>query len=129
MWLALAADPPRRTVFQPRGAPGKPVNHRKGKGWRGGFFLSAAEQFLKLDLTKNFRVIRDLELMPELLGQNWSGVFLQKFEGSVTIWPKSRIKDWTRLLSDPDEAELRRMIRVGEIVTWPKVGFSPPFSN
>ena len=69
-------------VFQPRGAPGKPVNHRKGKGWRGGFFLSAAEQFLKLDLTKNFRVIRDLELMPELLGQNWSGVFLQKFEGA-----------------------------------------------
>jgi len=107
--------------FQPRGAPGKPVNHRKGKGWRGGFFLSAAEQFLKLDLTKNFRVIRDLELMPELLGQNWSGVFLQKFEGSVTIWPKSRIKDWTRLLDDPDEAELRRMIRVGQTVTWPKL--------
>lgn len=108
-------------AFQPRGAPGRPVNHRKGRGWRGGFFLSAMEQFLKLDLTKNFKVIRDLELMPELLGQNWSGVFLQKFEGSVTIWPKSRAKDWTRLLSDPDDAELARMIRVGESVTWPKL--------
>ena len=107
--------------FQPRGAPGKPVRHRKGKGWRGGFFLSAAEQFLKLDLTKNFRVIRDLELMPELGGQNWSGVFLQKFEGSVTIWPKSRFADWFRLLADPDRAELARMIRVGQSVTWPKV--------
>jgi hypothetical protein len=42
--------------FAPRGAPGRPVSHRKGKGWRGGFFLSAAEQLLKLELTKNFRV-------------------------------------------------------------------------
>ena len=81
--------------------------------------------------------------MPEMLGQNWSGVFLQKFEGgpvsamqrigntlfdaslwhgkgSVTIWPRSNIKDWTRLLSDPDEAELGRMIQVGQLVTWPK---------
>lgn len=30
------------------------------------------------------QVIRDLELMPQLLGQDWSSVFLQKFEGSVT---------------------------------------------
>lgn len=35
-------------------------------------------------------MIRDLELLPELGGQNWSAVFLQKFEGTVTIWPKSR---------------------------------------
>jgi hypothetical protein len=27
-------------------------------GWRGGFLLSAAEQYLKLELTKNFRVGR-----------------------------------------------------------------------
>jgi hypothetical protein len=71
---------------------GRPVAHRKGKGWRGGFVLSAMEQYLKLELVKvspypsdrrvqkmqvltdnqnvillqNFKVIRDLELMPEL---------------------------------------------------------------
>lgn len=38
------------------GSPGRPVTHRKGKGWRGGYLLSAAEQFLKIELTKNFRV-------------------------------------------------------------------------
>ncbi|KAK4705122.1 hypothetical protein P7C70_g1096, partial [Phenoliferia sp. Uapishka_3] len=107
--------------FAPRGSPGRPVSHRSGKGWRGGFFLSAAEQFLKLELTKNFRVIRDLELLPELGGQNWSAVFLQKFEGTVTIWPKSRIWDWFRILTDPDRDELSRMIRVGQGVTWPKI--------
>lgn len=31
------------------------------------------------------------------------------------------LQDWFRLLSDPNPAELQRMIRVGEIVTWPKV--------
>jgi len=83
--------------------------------------LSAAEHFLKIELTKNFRVIRDLELMPEFGGQNWTAVFLQKFEGSVTILPKSRAWDWLRLLSDPDEKELARMMDVGMRATWPKI--------
>ncbi|TNY17939.1 acyl transferase/acyl hydrolase/lysophospholipase [Rhodotorula diobovata] len=107
--------------FAPRGSPGRPVSHRQGRGWRGGFLLAAAEGYCKIELVKWFRVIRDLELMPELGGQNWSGVFLQKFEGSVTIWPKSRFKDWFRLLTDPDRDELARMIRVGQRVTWPKI--------
>lgn len=63
--------------------------------------MSAGEQWLKLELTKNFKVcrngwepttmltlspqlIRDLDLLPQLLGQDWSSVFLQRFEGSVT---------------------------------------------
>jgi len=37
--------------------------------------------FLILPLCK---VIRDLELLPPLLGQDWSSVFLQRFDGAVT---------------------------------------------
>ncbi|GAA5822287.1 hypothetical protein JCM11251_006289 [Rhodosporidiobolus azoricus] len=107
--------------FSPRGSPGHPVAHRRGKGWRGGFWLSAAEQFWKIEMVKWFRIIRDLELLPEFGGQNWSAVFLQKFEGTVTIWPKSRFVDWFRILTDPDRKELERMIRVGQHVTWPKI--------
>ncbi|EGO27553.1 hypothetical protein SERLADRAFT_354816 [Serpula lacrymans var. lacrymans S7.9] len=107
--------------FAPRGSAGKPVAHRKGKGWRGNFLLSAAEQWLKLELTKNFKVIRDLELLPQLLGQDWSSVFLQRFDGAVTIWPRTRILDWIHILSDPDPTELARLMRVGQFVTWPKL--------
>lgn len=107
--------------FAPRGSAGKPVAHRKGKGWRGNFVLSAAEQWLKHELTKNFKVIRDLELLPQLLGQDWSSVFLQRFDGAVTIWPRTRLWDWFRLLTDPDPKELERMMRVGQSVTWPKL--------
>ncbi|KAL7416743.1 acyl transferase/acyl hydrolase/lysophospholipase [Mrakia frigida] len=107
--------------FAPKGSAGRPVAHRKGKGWRGGFLLSAMEQYLKLELTKNFKVIRDLELMPTMLGQDWSSVFLQRFDGSVTIWPRTRVQDWFRLLTDPDRKELKRMLRVGEVATFPKL--------
>ncbi|PPQ98554.1 hypothetical protein CVT24_004045 [Panaeolus cyanescens] len=91
------------------------------KGWRGNFLLSAAEQWLKHELTKNFKVIRDLELLPTLLGQDWSSVFLQRFDGAVTIWPKTRVMDWFRILTDPDPPELERMLQVGKSVTWPKL--------
>ncbi|KAI0375647.1 patatin-domain-containing protein [Pilatotrama ljubarskyi] len=107
--------------FAPQGSAGKPVAHSKGTGWRGNFLLSAAEQWLKLELTKNFKLIRDLDLLPQLLGQDWSSVFLQRFEGSVTIWPRTRLMDWLHILSDPDPAELERMMRIGQLVTWPKL--------
>ncbi|KAJ3997000.1 acyl transferase/acyl hydrolase/lysophospholipase [Lentinula boryana] len=107
--------------FAPRGSAGKPVAHSKGKGWRGNFLLSAAEQALKHELTKNFKVIRDLELLPQLLGQDWSSVFLQRFDGAVTIWPRTRFWDWFRILTDPDPPELDRMMKVGQIVTFPKL--------
>ncbi|KAF9268012.1 patatin-domain-containing protein [Marasmius fiardii PR-910] len=106
--------------FAPRGSAGKPVA-RKGKGWRGNFLLSAVEQWLKHELTKNFKVIRDLELLPTVLGQDWSSVFLQRFDGAVTIWPRTRLWDWFRILTDPDPPELERMIKVGSLVTWPKL--------
>ncbi|KAG2152274.1 patatin-domain-containing protein [Suillus cothurnatus] len=58
-------------------------------------------------------VIRDLELLPQLLGQDWSSVFLQRFDWGC--------HDWLHILSDPDSAELERMMKVGQIVTWPKL--------
>lgn len=54
-----------------------------------------------------------------------SSVFLQRFDGAVTIWPRSRVRDWFRLLTDPDPPELERMIRVGQLVSWPKVSPCP----
>ncbi|KAK8849542.1 hypothetical protein IAR55_004877 [Kwoniella newhampshirensis] len=105
--------------FAPRGSVGRPVAHRKGKGWRGGFILSALESYIKLDLSKHFKVIRDLDLMPQILQSDWSGVFLQRFSGDLTLTPRSTIRDWFHLLSDPDRVQLKRMLDVGERVSWP----------
>jgi len=107
--------------FSPRGAPGRPVTHRKGRGWRGGFLGSGLETYLKLEMQKYLKTLRHLELLPRPLGQDWSELWLQKFSGSVTIWPKSVLSDYWNILSDPGPRRLGRMILFGERSCWPQL--------
>lgn len=109
--------------FSSRGTVGRPVTHRKGRGWRGGFLGSATEQYLKLDMNKWLKVLRHLELLPRPMNQDWSQLWLQKFSGTITIWPKSIPSDFMYILSDPTPERLARMIRMGQLTTWPKLKF------
>ncbi|CAG8797095.1 34750_t:CDS:2, partial [Racocetra persica] len=107
--------------YAPRGTVGRPVSHRHGRGWRGGFVVASIEQYLKLDLSKWLKWVRDLELLPRFADQDWSSIWLQRFEGNITIWPKSSIWDFFYILSDPDYNRLAQMIIKGQRVTWPKL--------
>ncbi|OQE14782.1 hypothetical protein PENFLA_c035G04462 [Penicillium flavigenum] len=109
--------------FSSRGTVGRPVTHRRGRGWRGGFLGTAIEQYIKLDLNKWLRVLRHLELLPRPMGQDWSEIWLQKFSGTVTIWPKSIPSDFIHILSDPTPERLARMIHVGQQSTFSKIQF------
>ncbi|KAL5612744.1 hypothetical protein BROUX41_004171 [Berkeleyomyces rouxiae] len=109
--------------FHSRGSVGHPVTHRKGKGWRGGYVGSAIENFLRLDMIKWLRFIRSTELLPRPLGQDWSQLWLQPFNGTVTIWPQSRPADLLRILSDPDWPILARMIHEGRQSAFPTLKF------
>ena len=107
--------------FSPRGSPGRPVTHRRGRGWRGGFLGSSIETTIKLDLQKYLKILRHLELLPRPLGQDWSEIWLQRFSGTITLWPKSVLGDFWHILSDPTPARLERMLQVGEKSAWPKI--------
>ncbi|KAL8729848.1 MAG: hypothetical protein Q9166_004489 [cf. Caloplaca sp. 2 TL-2023] len=109
--------------FSSRGSVGRPVTHRRGRGWRGGYLGSAIETSIKLDLAKYLKILKHLELLPRPLGQDWSGIWLQQFSGTITIWPKSRISDFYYLLSDPSPERLAYMIRAGQRSTFPKLLF------
>lgn len=109
--------------FSSRGSVGRPVTHRKGRGWRGGFLGSAIEQYVKLDMNKWLRVLRHLELLPRPMGQDWSEIWLQKFNGTVTIWPKSIPSDFYHILSDPTPERLARMLHAGKQSAFPKIQF------
>lgn len=110
--------------FSSRGSVGQPVTHRKGRGWRGGFLGTAAEQYIKLDLTKWLKILRQLELLPRLLGQDWSQIWLQQgFGGTITIWPRSIAMDFAHILTDPTPARLARMIHEGQQSAFPTVKF------
>jgi predicted acylesterase/phospholipase RssA len=109
--------------FSPRGSPGRPVTHRRGRGWRGGFLGSSIETAIKLDLQKYLKILRHLELLPRPLGQDWSEIWLQRFSGTITLWPKSVLGDFWHILGDPSPARLARMLEVGERSAWPKIKF------
>ncbi|KAH8176315.1 patatin-like phospholipase domain-containing protein [Sarocladium implicatum] len=109
--------------FSSRGTVGHPVTHRKGRGWRGGYLMSAFEHYLKLDMNKWLKFIRHAELLPRPLGQDWSQLWLQEFSGTITIWPKSIPSDFWYILSDPDSARLARMIHEGKQSVFPKLKF------
>ncbi|KAJ1838723.1 hypothetical protein LPJ57_011048, partial [Coemansia sp. RSA 486] len=79
------------------------------------------EHALKLDIRKHLRLLSDLNLVPLLFNQDWSFVWLQKFDGNQTILPKSNICELLYLLSDPTEKSLARSIYLGQAATWPKV--------
>lgn len=110
--------------FSSRGSVGQPVTHRKGRGWRGGFLGTAAEQYIKLDMTKWLKILRQLELLPRLLGQDWSQIWLQQgFGGTITIWPRSVPMDFVHILTDPTPARLARMIHEGQQSAFPTLKF------
>ncbi|KAK6388354.1 hypothetical protein LTR81_027202 [Elasticomyces elasticus] len=109
--------------FSSRGTVGRPVTHRRGRGWRGGFLGSAVEQYLKLDLNKWLKVLRHLELLPRPLGQDWSEIWLQRFSGTITIWPRTRFSDFWHILTDPTPQRLAHMIHAGQLAAWPKLKF------
>ncbi|KAL8999701.1 MAG: hypothetical protein Q9169_001518 [Polycauliona sp. 2 TL-2023] len=109
--------------FSSRGAVGRPVTHRRGRGWRGGYLGSAIETSIKLDLAKYLKILKHLELLPRPLGQDWSGIWLQPFSGTITLWPKSKLVDYYYLLSDPSPERLAYMIQAGQRSTFPKLLF------
>lgn len=110
--------------FNPRGSVGKPVPHRRGRGWRGGFLGSSIEQFLRLDLVKWLTMLRHLELLPRFYGFDWTMVFLQhRSAGTINIAPRSVLSDFYYILSDPNAERLARMLRVGQQTVFPALKF------
>ncbi|KAJ3179314.1 hypothetical protein HDU87_002923 [Geranomyces variabilis] len=107
--------------FDRKGSAGSPTAHRYGQGWRGGFVASALVHHFKLDLQKWMSLLKDLELLPRVLGTDVSDVFLQRFEGDVTIVPRPQLQDYQNILTDPTNERMKWYIERGEARAWPKL--------
>ena len=83
----------------------------------------SATSIRKLELQKFIKLSKHLELLPRPLGQDWSGIWLQRFSGTITIWPQSRISDFWYILSDPTSERLARMLFAGQQSAFPKLLF------
>ncbi|KAJ9068455.1 hypothetical protein DSO57_1028453 [Entomophthora muscae] len=107
--------------YEKRGGVGSPAAHQNGRGWRGGFMASSLEHYLKLDLKKWLRVLRDLELLPFIMKQDLSNVWLQKFDGNATMFPSFSLYNYLHIISDPTLESMESYFRSGTIKTWPKL--------
>lgn len=85
--------------FNSRGQSGTPsfAWRRRTGGYRGGFLLSALELWLKEDMKKNLRVLSELDLVPSILGSDFSFLFLQDFQGQVTMVPNASLRDFAKV--------------------------------
>ena len=60
------------------------------------------------------------EMLRQVAGQMYT-IMGQRYSGDVTILPPYRLRDYRRMLSNPDPAWVREMILQGERATWPKI--------
>lgn len=121
--ISLFFYAPKGTVGRPVTVSRKRTRKQKYAAFRGGFFATASEQLLKLEIKKWFQIIKLLDLLPRLLKQDWLNVFLQRFTGSITIWPRYRLKDFFYILLDPDEAKMEEFLLKGQRSMFPRLLF------
>lgn len=108
--------------YSNRGSAGELVEHKNGRGWRGGFVMSYLEKLFKMDLIKWLKLVRDFDLCPHIFGSDVSSIFLGKTYGDCTLVPPLRIKDYFQLISDPGTTkEIRRYVWGGEKAVWRKL--------
>lgn len=108
--------------FNARGQGGLPSGWRlRGGAYRGGFLLAAIELLLKEDMKKNLRVLGMLDLLPAVFEQDWSFLFLQEFQGQITMVPHVRLIDYFRLISDiKDVNVVSHYLQEGKLTAWRK---------
>ncbi len=89
-------------------------------GWRGGYLLSFLESLLKHDMRKNLAVLRDMGMLPTIMGADWSFLFLQPFGGHVTLVPPLHLRDYVHIIDAPSVEDSDRYFRDGELMVWRK---------
>lgn len=121
--ISLFFFAPKGTVGRPVAMPRRKTKRQKYASLRGGFFATAFEQLLKLEIKKWLQIVKTLDLLPRWLEQDWLNVFLQRFTGSITIWPRNRFKDFIHILLDPNEAQMAEYLEKGQRSMFPRLLF------
>ncbi|EGV60808.1 hypothetical protein PSN45_001403 [Yamadazyma tenuis] len=121
--ISLFFYAPKGTVGRPVALPRRYTNRQKYASFRGGFLGAAVEQLLRLEITKWLKIIKNLDLLPHLLEQDWSNIWLQRFSGTITVWPRNRISDFLYILSDPTVERLEEMLMKGQRSMFPRLLF------
>lgn len=121
--ISLFFYAPKGTVGRPVAIPKRHTSKQHYESFRGGFLGAAVEQLLRLEITKWLKIIKNLDLLPHFLEQDWLNIWLQRFSGTITVWPRNRLSDFKYILSDPTEERLGEMLIKGQRSMFPRLLF------
>lgn len=121
--ISLFFFAPKGTVGRPVAIPRRKTRRQKFASLRGGFVATALEQLFKLEIKKWLQIVKTLDLLPRWLEQDLMNVWLQRFTGSITIWPRLRLGDFWYILLDPTEARMQEYLLKGERSMFPRLLF------
>ncbi|GKY96140.1 hypothetical protein MPSEU_000574000 [Mayamaea pseudoterrestris] len=103
--------------FNSKGGVGRPSRWSSGKqetSYRGGFLLSALEMYLKTDMKAKMSFLNQMDAAVGPV----KTMFIQRFLGSTTIVPSVRPMDYTKLFTDPKEADLDHCFQAGAVAAY-----------
>lgn len=103
--------------FNPKGGVGTPSRWSSGNqedSWRGGFLLAALQMYLKNDMRAKFVFLHDVEAAVGFT----STMMTQDFEGSTTIVPNVRFRDFFTLFTDPKLEDLYHYFQEGSVAAY-----------
>lgn len=121
--ISLFFFAPKGTVGRPVASPRRKTKRQKFASLRGGFIATALEQLFKLEIKKWLEIVKTLDLLPMWREQDWLNVWLQRFTGSITIWPRNKLMDYWYILLDPNEAQMEEYLLKGQRSMWPRLLF------
>ncbi|EED93346.1 predicted protein, partial [Thalassiosira pseudonana CCMP1335] len=104
--------------FDPKGQVGRPSRWSSGvrdDSWRGGFFLSALEMYLKNDMRAKFNLLNDLEVA---VGFTSTMMAQQTYSGTTTIVPQVCLLDYFKLFADQNVDDMKRYFQGGKTAAY-----------
>ena len=79
------------------------------------------EAYLKLDMKKWAGLINQMEIFPEIFGQDVTEIFLQETFGEITIAPSPNLMNYLSILFNVNYERLHKYIQTGSYYTWPNI--------
>jgi predicted acylesterase/phospholipase RssA len=122
-WFIVSQTEPHIVpfLFYPTGECGAPVRWRNySGGYRGGFFLSAGEIFMKNHILFMYKFMKDLDIVPHFFGEDFGNLMIQEQMGNITLSAPLYISNYLKLFKNPTRAECCQYLLDGKKLVWQK---------
>ena len=122
-WFVVSQTEPHIVpfIFSPTGECGVPVRWRNySGGYRGGFFLSTAEIFMKNHILFMYKFMKDLAIIPYFFGEDFNSLMVQETGGNITLYPRLYLSSYLKLFKNPTLKECEQYLLEGKHLVWQK---------